>query len=74
MLVLYFVSIILSFNLKLINLWLRQVDDRQFTGDTPLYQPYRSVCAAPKGRVFAPFWSENGYGRSSFWSGIGYGF
>ena len=19
------------------------------------------VCAAPKGRVFAPFWSENGY-------------
>ena len=27
------------------------------------------VCAAPKGRVFAPFWSENGYRLSLFWSG-----
>ena len=26
------------------------------------------VCAAPKGRVFAPFWSENGYRLSLFWS------
>ena len=28
---------------------------------TPLYKPYR-VCAAPKGSVLTPFWSENGYG------------
>ena len=26
------------------------------------------------GRVFAPFWSENGYKFCPFWSGIGYGF
>ena len=26
-----------------------------------------------KGRVFAPFWSENGYRFCPFWSGIGYG-
>ena len=26
------------------------------------------------GRVFAPFWSENGYTLHPFWSGIGYGF
>ena len=26
------------------------------------------------GRVFAPFWSENGYTLCPFWSGIGYGF
>ena len=26
-------------------------------GGTPLYKP---VCAAPKGMVFEPFWSENG--------------
>ena len=57
-----------------VNLWLRPVGDSQSTGDTPLYQPYRSVFAAPKGRVFAQFSSENGYGRWSFWSGIGYGF
>ena len=57
-----------------VNLWLWPVGDSQSTGDTPLYQPYRSVRAAPKGRVFAQFWSENGYGRWSFWSGIGYGF
>ena len=24
------------------------------------------------GRVFTPFWSENGYTLSPFWSGIGY--
>ena len=30
---------------------------------TPLHKPYRSV-PPPSGRVFAPFWSENGYG---FW-------
>ena len=24
--------------------------------------------------AFAPFWSENGHRRCSFWSGIGYGF
>ena len=35
-----------------VNLWLRQVDDSQSTGDTPLYQPYRSVCAAIKGLGF----------------------
>ena len=28
----------------------------------------------PKGGVFAPFWSENGYRLCSIWSGIGYGF
>ena len=31
------------------------------------------VCAAPKGRGFAPFLSENGYRLCPFWSGIGYG-
>ena len=31
------------------------------------------VCAAPKGRGFAPFLSENGYRLGPFWSGIGYG-
>ena len=28
----------------------------------------------PLGRVFAPFWSENGYTLCPFWSGIGLGF
>ena len=28
----------------------------------------------PLGRVFAPFWSKNGYTLCPFWSGIGYGF
>ena len=28
----------------------------------------------PKGRVFAPFWSEKGYRFYSLWSEIGYGF
>ena len=32
------------------------------------------VCAAPKGRVFAPFWSEIGYRLCLFWSEFGYGF
>ena len=32
------------------------------------------VCAAPKGRGFAPFWSVNGYRLCLFWPGIGYGF
>ena len=31
------------------------------------------VCAAPKGLVFAPFWSENRYRFCPFWSGIGCG-
>lgn len=26
------------------------------------------VCAAPKGRVFVPFWSENGYRFCPFWA------
>ena len=32
------------------------------------YSPIKSkqVCAAPKGRLFAPFWSENGYRLCSF--------
>ena len=30
--------------------------------------------ATPKGIVFEPFWSENGYRLRQFWSGIGYGF
>ena len=34
----------------------------------------RLVCAAPSGRVFAPFWSENGNTLCPFWSGFGYGF
>ena len=34
--------------------------------------PYRYV--PPKGRGFAPFWSEHGYRLCPFWSGIGYGF
>ena len=41
-------------------------------GYSPIYAIY--VCAAPKGRVFPPFWSENGYTLCSFWSGIGYVF
>ena len=32
------------------------------------------VCAALSGRVFASFWSENGYTVYPFWSGIRYGF
>ena len=38
--------------------------------------PYISyqVFAVPSGRVFAPFWFENGYTLCSFWSGIVYGF
>ena len=32
------------------------------------------VCAAPSGRVFEPFWSDNGYTLCRFWSGIGFGF
>ena len=43
------------------------------SGGTPLYKQY-TVCAAPKGRGFAPFWSENLYRLCPFWSGIGYGF
>ena len=39
-------------------------------GGTPLYE----VCAAPKGMVFEPFWSENGYRFWTFWSEIWYGF
>ena len=30
--------------------------------------------AAPSGRVFVLFWSENGYTLCPFWSEIGYGF
>ena len=33
-----------------------------------------SVCAASKGRVFAPFPSQNRYTFCLFWSGTGYGF
>ena len=37
--------------------------------------PYISyIGAAPSGRVFASFWSENEYTLYPFWSGIGYGF
>ena len=39
---------------------------------TPLYEPYMYV-PPPKGGVFAPFWSENGYRLCPFWSGIRYG-
>ena len=31
------------------------------------------VCAAPKGMVFQPFWSEKGYQVRPFWSERGYG-
>ena len=43
-------------------------------GCTPLNKSYRYACAAPKGRDFAAFWSENEYRLCLFWSGIGYGF
>ena len=43
-------------------------------GDTPLYKLYRYV-PSHHGRVFAPFWSENGSDTfCPFWSGIEYGF
>ena len=42
-------------------------------GGTPLYKPYTKVCAAPRGVVFVPLWSKNGYRFCPFWSGIGYG-
>ena len=29
------------------------------------------LCATPYGRIFGPFWSENGYTLCPFWSGIG---
>ena len=32
------------------------------------------VCAAPKGVVFEPFWSENDIDFKHFWSEIGYGY
>ena len=38
------------------------------------YISLEGMCRFSKGRVFAPFWSENGYRLSSFWSGIWYGF
>ena len=28
------------------------------------------VCAAPKGMVFAPFWSENGYSFRGSYGGV----
>ena len=34
----------------------------------------KQVCAAPKGMLFAPFWSINGYRLCLFWAGIGFGF
>ena len=39
-----------------------------------LYISHIGICATPSGRVFAPFWSENGYKLCPFWSGIRYGF
>ena len=39
-----------------------------------IFSMYKSYCAAPKGIVFAPFRSENGYRFFSYGSGIGYGF
>ena len=35
----------------------RNADHSPGLGGTPLYGLYRYVCAAPKGRVFQPFWS-----------------
>ena len=44
-------------------------------GGTLLYKPHRYVPPhRVSGRVFVPFWSENGYTLCPFWSGIGYGF
>ena len=37
------------------------------------YISYIGMCA-PSGRVFAPFWAENGYTLCPLWSGIRYGF
>ena len=42
-------------------------------GGTPLYKPCRYV-PPQKGRVFAPFWSENGFPHFGPESKIGYGF
>ena len=39
-----------------------------------IFSIYKSYCVAPKGIVFAPFRSENGYKFFSYGSGIGYGF
>ena len=57
---------------KNINDWLRQRKRRGGGGILP-YISYQ-VFAVPSGRVFAPFWFENGYTLCPFWSGIGYGF
>ena len=45
-------------------------------GGTPINKSFsqRYACAAPKGRVFAAFWSESEYRLCLFWSGIGYSF
>ena len=37
------------------------------------YVNYIGMCRS-KGKVFVPFWSENGYKLRPFWPGIGYGF
>ena len=41
-------------------------------GNTFLYKPYRYVLPS-SGRVFGPFWSEDGYTLCPFWSEIGNG-
>ena len=41
---------------------------------TPLYKLYRYVPSHQVARVFAPFWSENGYTLCPVWSGIWYSF
>ena len=49
-----------------------KVEDYEREGESPGgYSLIKAmyVCAAPKGNVFAPFWSENGYRLPLFWSG-----
>ena len=50
----------------------RQID--WYTGRGQTVKDVVDLYAAPKGMVFEPFWSENGYRFWTFWSEIGYGY
>ena len=57
------------------NCWIRSNSSRSYQ-QTLMLLPGGTrilVYVTPKGRVFAPFWSENGYRVCPFWSGIGFG-
>jgi len=51
-------------------------EKKQAGGGGGGYSPISGIlgCAAIKGMVFEPFWSENGYRFGTFWSEIGYGY